>query len=105
MHTILVTGATGHVGQEVVRALLRRGARVIAGERRPHRVAALFGERVVATHLDFQRRATWAPSLDGVEHLFLMRPPAIADVGHTLNPFIDTARSLGVQHVVFLSAA
>ncbi len=105
MHTILVTGATGHVGQEVVRALLRRGARVIAGERRPHRVAALFGERVVATHLDFQSRATWAPSLDGVEHLFLMRPPAIADVEHTLNPFIDTARSLGVQHVVFLSVA
>jgi uncharacterized protein YbjT (DUF2867 family) len=37
--------------------------------------------------------------------MFLMRPPAIADVKDTLNPFIEEARRAGTQHVVFLSVA
>jgi uncharacterized protein YbjT (DUF2867 family) len=37
--------------------------------------------------------------------MFLMRPPAISDVGPTLNAFVDEARGCGVEHVVFLSVA
>jgi uncharacterized protein YbjT (DUF2867 family) len=55
--------------------------------------------------LDLRDRSTWAPALRGVQHLFLVRPPAIADVEATLNPFIDAAREHGVIHVVFLSVA
>lgn len=105
MRAILVTGATGNVGQEVVRALLQRGARVIAADYREERVAALFGDRVTAARLDFHDRATWPTSLHGAEHMFLMRPPAIADVEGSLNPFVDFARSRGIDHVVFLSVA
>jgi uncharacterized protein YbjT (DUF2867 family) len=105
MSATVVTGAAGNVGQEVVRALLRRGAPVIAADHRPERVASLFGDRVVAARLDFNDRATWASSVEGARHMFLMRPPAISDVEHTLNPFVDTARSQGVDHIVFLSVA
>jgi len=105
MSTILVTGATGNVGQEVVRALTRRGARVIAADFRPDRVAPLFGDTAVAARLDFRDRATWAAAVDGAQHMFLMRPPAIADVENNLNPFVDAARTRGVDHVVFLSVA
>jgi uncharacterized protein YbjT (DUF2867 family) len=88
-----------------VRALLRRGARVIGADRRPERVHALFGDTVRAVRLDFVDRGTWPAALAGVTHMFLMRPPAIADVDHSLNPFIDAARARGVDHVVFLSVA
>lgn len=105
MHSILVTGAAGNVGREVAHALCRAGARVIAADHREARVRSLFGDTVVAAHLDFHDRTTWSASLHGAEHMFLMRPPAIADVENSLNPFIDFARSKGVDHVVFLSVA
>jgi len=105
MSKILVTGAAGNVGQEVVRALLARGAEVVAADHQPGRVAALFGARVTATRLDFHDPTTWAAALAGAQHLFLVRPPAIADVEHSLNPFVDFARAHGVDHVVFLSVA
>ncbi|MGV3623251.1 MAG: NmrA family NAD(P)-binding protein [Archangium sp.] len=42
-------------------------------------------------------------ALEGVDQLFLVRPPAVSEVAATLNPFLDLARELGVQHVIFLS--
>jgi uncharacterized protein YbjT (DUF2867 family) len=53
--------------------------------------------------LDFGDRATWDVALGGCDMVFLLRPPAIANVAETLNPFIDAAYATGVQHVVFLS--
>lgn len=58
-----------------------------------------------SVRLDFRDRETWKEALEGVSHLFLMRPPAIADVQNNLNPFVDIAREMGVDHVVFLSVA
>lgn len=105
MSAVLVTGAAGTVGREVVRSLLRRGAHVVAADHRQQRVTELFGDAVVRTRLDFDDRSTWSAALHGAAHLFLMRPPAIADVDNNLNPFVDFARSNGVDHVVFLSVA
>ena len=105
MKSVLVTGAAGNVGREVVQALLRQGARVVAADHRSDRVKTLFGERVVASRLDFLDRETWTAALQGAEQLFLLRPPAISDVENNLNPFVDFARSQGIDHVVFLSVA
>jgi uncharacterized protein YbjT (DUF2867 family) len=105
MSGILVTGAVGNVGQEVVRALLAQGARVLAADYAPERREALFGDRVEARRLDFRDRSTWQAAVDGADHMFLIRPPAIADVQNNLNPFVDFAREHGVDHVVFLSVA
>jgi uncharacterized protein YbjT (DUF2867 family) len=105
MSTILVTGAAGNVGRAVVRELLRRGVRVIAADYQPHRLEQLFGDSVARARLDFHDASTWEAGLNGAEHLFLTRPPAIADVENNLNPFVDVARSHGVDHVVFLSVA
>lgn len=44
--TVLVTGATGFVGQHLVRALLRDGHAVIALSRQPQAAARLFEDRV-----------------------------------------------------------
>jgi uncharacterized protein YbjT (DUF2867 family) len=54
---------------------------------------------------DFYDQSTWAAALDGQKFVFLVRPPAIADVEKTLNPFIDLAKETGVEHITFLSVA
>ena len=44
---VAVTGATGTIGREVVRALLARGDEVAALSRDPDRARELLGDRVV----------------------------------------------------------
>jgi uncharacterized protein YbjT (DUF2867 family) len=60
---------------------------------------------VESAPFDFFDRATFGPALRDCEGAFLLRPPAIRDVGPTLNAFIDEARYGGVGHLVFLSVA
>ncbi len=100
---ILVTGASGNVGREVVRALLARGARVRTTSSRASGRDA--GGATETVRLDFHDRSTFAPAVEGCGALFLLRPPAVSDVRATLNPFVDAARAGGVGHVVFLSVA
>lgn len=102
---VLVTGAAGNVGQHVVHALLARGIEVVAAGNDTAKLQEMFGETVTATRLDFLDRRTWLTAIGGASHLFLMRPPAIADVQNSLNPFVDFARTNGVDHIVFLSVA
>ncbi len=102
--TILVTGATGLVGGEVVRSLIREGATVRAGVRNPEKkeAAALreLGAEVVA--LDFARPETFAPALHGVTKVFYLTVPAPTDEA-TEPGFITAMKQAGVQHVVKLS--
>lgn len=100
---ILVTGATGNVGAEVVKALAARGAPVRAAA-----LDAVDARRVPpgcedVVFFDFGDPATYGPAFDRVNRLFLMRPPAIGDVAAYLFPVIDYAAAHGVEHVVFLS--
>lgn len=104
----LVTGASGNVGAAVVDDLVARGMGVRTGEPDPARV----GDRAPgvktgaeAVRLDLTDPATFAPALSGVDRVFLIRPPAIARVGPTINAFIDAAVAAGVAHVVFSSVA
>jgi uncharacterized protein YbjT (DUF2867 family) len=99
---VLVTGATGNVGRPVVAALLERGVPVRAGVRDPAVPGAL-AAAAGAVPLDLRRPETFGPAVAGAGGLFLLRPPAIARVGPTLNRLVDAAVAAGVEHVVFLS--
>jgi uncharacterized protein YbjT (DUF2867 family) len=92
---ILVTGASGTVGSEVVKALVARKAPVRAGYRsRPKNVPA--GVESVA--LDYDRPETIAPALRGVETLFLLSNTVAPEVR-----VVDEARRAGVRRIVKLS--
>ena len=104
MTVVLVTGASGNVGREVVVALRRLGLTVRAAERDVARARSAIASDVEVVRLDYRDRATFSCA-SGAGALFLMRPPAIADVADTLLPFVDEARQRGVEHVVFLSVA
>lgn len=100
---VLVTGALGNVGQEVVRACLGAGF-VVRAAGASAKVHARW-PTAEAVDFDFTDRATWAGALDAIDFVFLLRPPPLGDMSTTLNPFVDAAYAAKVKHVVFLSVA
>ena len=103
--TVLVTGATGNVGTEVVLALRAKGVQTRAAAHDVEQVASKLGSEVETVRLDFRDPATFPAALRGCSALFLLRPPPIADMKATLIPFVDAARAHGVGQIVFLSVA
>jgi uncharacterized protein YbjT (DUF2867 family) len=100
---ILVTGATGSVGSEVVRMLRERDHDVVAALRRPNRSGIRWGTEVERVRLDLMRPETFEAAFSDVDAVFLVRPTAMMKVDKQLGPVIEAARRLGVKHVVFLS--
>lgn len=100
---IVVTGALGNVGAEVVNALLAQGIHVRAVARDMEQVRKRFGDEVEAVVFDFTRPETYAAAFTGAERMFLMRPPQITNINKEMVPALDAARTAGVRHVVFLS--
>lgn len=98
---ILVTGATGNVGAEVVRLLDDAGYSVKAAVRSLDTVTHTSNVEYVV--FDFKDPATFHAAFEDVNKLFLVRPPAIAQVKRYINSTIDAAVSAGVKHIVFLS--
>ncbi len=101
---MLVTGALGSVGREVVRALRRRGIEPCGADLSVDAIRAMHGPETDARRLDYADPATFTSALAGCATLFLVRPPAITDMEATLLPLIDAALASGITHVVFLSA-
>ena len=105
---ILVTGATGTVGRHVVTSLVDGDitdgdTTVRAGVRDVARARERFGDGIEYAEFDFQRPETWGAAFDGVDALFLIRPPTIGRVKRHITPAIDAAARMGVEHVAFLS--
>lgn len=102
--TILVTGATGHLGRLVVERLLARGAApadVVAGARTPGKAALPDGVRVV--ELDYDRPETIAPALQGVDTLVLVSGSEVGKRTQQHTAVIDAARETGIGRIVYTS--
>lgn len=100
--TILITGATGNVGRELAQRLRDAGQPVRAAVISANDAANL-PEGVPWTLFDFTDPATYAAAFAGVDRLFLLRPPHIANVARDMQPAIAYAATAGVRHIVFLS--
>jgi uncharacterized protein YbjT (DUF2867 family) len=100
---VLVTGATGNVGAAVIDVLVRNNIGVTAAVMDTEAYDNATNTSVVSVRLDFHDPSSFGPALNGIDSVFLMRPPAISQVKPTLNRFITEAASRGVKHIVFLS--
>ena len=106
---ILVTGATGNVGAQVLDALMAAGAPVRAAAGSTAGLARLRDEAtggrlsINPTLLDFTDPATWAAAYEGVERMFLLRPPHLGRPKTQMLPSLEAAKAAGVRHVVLLS--
>lgn len=101
---VLITGATGNQGGAAARRALELGCTVRVAGTRLEVVEQRFPD-AEAVRLDFMDRVTFAPALEGVDGVFLIRPPVIGRVRKTLNAFVDVAKARGVRHVVFSSVS
>jgi (4-alkanoyl-5-oxo-2,5-dihydrofuran-3-yl)methyl phosphate reductase len=98
---ILVTGATGNIGSEVVRSLVDEGHRVRVLSRNPEQ-ATRFPKSVEFACGDLQQPGTLKVLLTGVEKAFLLAG-AMELQGITRN-FVAAARRAGVKHIVLNSS-
>lgn len=97
MKTILVTGASGNLGQVIVAALDGAGFTVRAASRRQP-------STVNAIRFDYSDPATHDAALKGADGMLLMAPPLDAEAPAKLIPVIDRSKALGVRHIVLISA-
>ena len=98
--TILVTGATGNVGRQVVQQLINRGADVRALVRNPETANLPASVRIVQGDLldvDSLRSA-----LDGVSTLFLLNAVVPDEFTQALIA-LNLAREAGIERIVYLS--
>jgi uncharacterized protein YbjT (DUF2867 family) len=99
---ILVTGATGNNGQELVRQLTSLGQAVRALVRNPSEAARLKGPNLDLALGDFERPDTLEAALRGVEKAFLLTPVA-ERFAQWQKDFIEAAQRAGVKHLVKFS--
>ncbi len=100
---ILITGATGNSGRELVRQLVAAGQRVRALVRNPAKAADLKGPNVELAVGDFDHPATLDAALRGVDKAFLLTPVAEHFV-EWQSAFIEAAQRAQVRHLVKFSA-
>lgn len=105
MTKVLITGATGNVGTEVIKSLqnIAHQLDLYAGVRNLTSDDNKKLDNIKFVQFDFTDSVTYDTALDGCSILFLLRPPQISEVEKYFKPIIDTCKDKGVKHIVFLS--
>jgi uncharacterized protein YbjT (DUF2867 family) len=109
--TILVTGATGTVGSEVVKQLTSispssSGHKIRAAvhsKNKADKLKQFDNKRVEIVELDYAKPETVADALNKVDNLYLQTLP-IPNVTDISSNFVNEAKKNGVKYIVKLSA-
>lgn len=101
MKKILVSGATGNIGRELVPALLQKGAEVIAMTQDPLKLSAQ--ENLVPVKGDFEEPKTYKEYLNGVDAAFMLTP-GVPNMDQMQYDFIEACKEAGVPFLLKQSA-
>jgi uncharacterized protein YbjT (DUF2867 family) len=105
--SILITGATGNIGSEVIRFLTRIDSsnRIVAGVRNIEKAKNAFKNYtdLAYTHFDFDDFDTFDSALNGIDRIFLLRPPHISDIKKYYTHLISKIKEKNITQIVFLS--
>jgi uncharacterized protein YbjT (DUF2867 family) len=96
---ILLTGATGTIGQATMVALRAANAAFKVAARNPAQLHAL---GVPSVAFDWDQLGSYLPALHGVDRLFLLTPNSERQVGYILQA-VAAAKRAGVRHIVRVS--
>jgi len=107
MSNILITGATGNIGFEVIRFLIKIDSpnKIIAGVRNIDKAKTVFKDnpKLDYVHFDFEDFETFDNALSGIDKVFLLRPPHISDIETYFKPLISKIKEKNINQIVFLS--
>lgn len=107
MNNILITGATGNIGFEVIRFLTKLDSsnKIIAGVRNIKKAKNIFQDYpdLDYTHFDFEDFNSFDNALNGIDTVFLLRPPHISDIDRYFKPLILKIKDKKIKQIVFLS--
>ena len=106
MKRILVTGATGNIGFELIRFMdsLDTKNQVIVGARNIEKAKMQFNNfpNLTFRNFDFENFASFGSALQEVDSVFLLRPPHISDI-EKFKPLVSIIKEKGIREVLFLS--
>ena len=107
--TLLVTGASGQLGQQVMDFLLAAGETDIIGTtRNPDKLSDYAAKGVTVRAADFDKTETLVEAFAGADRLLLISTDALDEPGKRLRQHkaaIQAAKDAGVKHVVYTSLA
>ncbi|GEM45682.1 NmrA family NAD(P)-binding protein [Deinococcus cellulosilyticus] len=99
---ILVTGATGNVGNPLLHELQQAKMPYRAAVRDPVQAAQRHGNHPWVK-FDFQNPDTYARALEGVNQVFVVLPPGQGSLKVRMYPFLDHCAHRKIEHMVYLS--
>jgi NAD(P)H dehydrogenase (quinone) len=106
--SIVVTGATGHLGRLAVESLLDRGVPaqdIIATGRRTEVLADLAERGVVVRRADFDDETSLREAFAGAEKLLLVSSSEIGQRARQHGNAISAAKAVGVQFIAYTGIA
>jgi NAD(P)H dehydrogenase (quinone) len=102
--TVLITGATGQIGGDVLRRLQSDNSiTLVAAVRSAAKAAPLEAQGIRTVILDFDKEETLGPALQGIDRALLVTGYTV-DMLRQSKAFLDQAKAAGVQHIVHLGA-
>ena len=105
--SIVVTGATGHLGRLIVEALLRNGtpaSDIVAAGRSVEKLDDLAAQGVRIARIEYTDAATLAAAFEGADTVMLVSGSEVGQRFAQHSSVIDAAKAAGVSRVVYTSA-
>jgi len=107
MKRILITGATGNIGMEIIRFLYenKTNNHIIAGVRDIEKAKLIFNKypKLEFVAFDFEIFDTFDKALENIDTIFLLRPPHISDIPTYFQPLIEKIKQKNIHKIIFLS--
>jgi NAD(P)H dehydrogenase (quinone) len=102
---IVVTGATGQLGQLVIKALLKKvpASGIVAAVRNVEKARDIAALGVQVRHADYTKAETWDAALKGADKVLLISSSEIGQRAKQHRSVIDAAKRAGVKLLAYTS--
>jgi len=101
---ILVIGATGKLGSQVVNCLEQLGGEIRGATRNPENPRLRSRSTARFVEFDFERPETFPAALKGIERVFLIARPGDDHSDRVAVPLIEEMKRQSIRHVVDVTA-